>query len=739
MNRFPLKHLLPPALLLASALGGQTLTFVDGATPLRVLVPTSEPPAAWRTDAGFSDASWTAGTGGAGYERGTGYEGLIRVDVGAAMYRESGTPDRTCLVRVRFNVDASQRSDLRRLTLRMRYDDGFIAWLNGVRIAENLAPADPAFDSRAMENHESGTDPELFDVTDHLDALREGVNLLAVQGFNVSSNSSDFLVDAGLTGEAGSSSGLTSNLPIVLIDTRGQGIPSDRKITADMGVVDNGPGARNAEDDPFGGFAGLIGIETRGSTSQSYPKKQYAFETRNPDGSSLNTALLGMPAENDWILYAPFTDRSLMRDVLVYRLSNAMGRYAPRSRYCELVLNGEYRGVYVLLEKIKRDRNRVAVSELRPEENAGDSLTGGYIIKVDKWDGENVDGFWSERRTPDGVLHRVFYQYHYPKPDSITGAQRAYIQGFIADFETLMAGPGFADPVTGYAAMIDTDTFVDFFILNEICKNVDGYRLSTFFHKDRDSEGGKLRAGPVWDFNLAFGNANYYDAWDTDDWEIDQLMDQTGGDFAPPFWWPRLVHNRGFAAQARARWEQLRGGLLAADAVNAMIDAIADTLDEAQARNFDLWPGPGEPGIGFWPVPDIFYTFESYADEVGYLKEWLGQRLEWMDDAIRTMAPVREPENPGLPVSLELRQNFPNPFNASTAIPFLLPRRSRVRMRIFDSTGRLAAVAGGGEIFPAGRNQILFTAPQGWASGVYLVRMEADTFGTATSKILYLR
>ena len=133
------------------------------------------------------------------------------------------------------------------------------------------------------------------------------------------------------------------------------------------------------------GVPSLIGI----------PKKQYALETQDDLGNNLNVPLLGMPAENDWILYAPYSDKSLIRNVLAYKLSWDVGRYASRTRLCELVLNGDYRGLYVLMEKIKRDKNRVDISTLNPDEITGDDLTGGYIIKIDKSAGESVRGWYS--------------------------------------------------------------------------------------------------------------------------------------------------------------------------------------------------------------------------------------------------------------------------------------------------------------------------------------------------------
>lgn len=171
----------------------------------------------------------------------------------------------------------------------------------------------------------------------------------------------------------------SSNLPIVVINTNGQEIVDEVKITADMGIIYNGEGVRNYFSDSFNNYNGKIGIEIRGSSSQQFPKKQYAIETRDTSGNDLKVSLLGFPKESDWILFAPYNDKSLMRDVLTYRIASDMGRYASRSKFCEVVLNGDYVGVYVLLEKIKRDANRVNIKKLEAPDTSGYAVTGDML------------------------------------------------------------------------------------------------------------------------------------------------------------------------------------------------------------------------------------------------------------------------------------------------------------------------------------------------------------------------
>ena len=426
----------------------------------------------------------------------------------------------------------------------------------------------------------------------------------------------------------------SSNLPIVVLNTNGQIIPDENKIEIDMGIIYNGSGQRNYLADPFNEYDGKIGIEVRGSSSQGFPKKQYGFETRDDEGNNLNVPLLGMPEENDWILYAPYSDKSLLRNFITYNLSRKTGRYASRTCFCELVINDDYKGVYILLEKIKRDNNRVDISKMDSDDIAGDSLSGGYIIKIDKWTGSNNDGWVSEFPPYPGAWQDIIYQYHYPKPDEIVTQQKDYIQNVIYEFENFM------DQRTGdimdqsYEDFIDVDSFIDFFIINEIAKNVDGYRLSTFMFKDRESKGGKLTMGPVWDFNLGFGNANYYEGWVTSGWQMQNIL--YSDYYLTPFYWNKLFEDSEFYKRLTMRWLSFRQTILSNDSILGLIDQTVEYLDESQQRNFQRWPI-----LGVWVWPNYFVG-NTYAEEIAFLKNWIEDRLAWMDANLVAPAVINE-------------------------------------------------------------------------------------------------
>lgn len=419
----------------------------------------------------------------------------------------------------------------------------------------------------------------------------------------------------------------SSNLPIIVIETEGgASIPDDPKIPATMGIIYNGEGEINYLTDPFNEFEGLIGIEIRGSSSATFPKKGYGVETWKPDMTNLNVSIFDWPADNDWVLYAPYSDKSLIRNVLTYKLGNEMGQYAPRTKLVEVVLNGEYIGVYVFTEKIKVNPGRVDIDELHSTDLDATSITGGYILKVDKTTGGGVVAWTSPHPQAAPATGPVRYQLHDPSLDSLHPSQLAYLQNYVTAWEDALASVDFADPVLGYRPYIDVASFIDFMIVNEISKNVDGYRISTFLHKERDDKGGKLKAGPLWDFNLAWGNANYCQGGLTTGWEIYfNNVCGGGGSLNNPFWYNRMTLDPEYNHELHCRWLELRQDILHTDSILAFIDEQAAYLADAADRNFIKWQT-----LGNYVWPNNFIG-DTYEEEIGYLKSWTIDRMNWLD------------------------------------------------------------------------------------------------------------
>ncbi len=228
-----------------------------------------------------------------------------------------------------------------------------------------------------------------------------------------------------------------SNLPIIIINTNGNEIYDDVKTSADLKIIYNGLGIENDITDVPKEYNGKIGIEYRGSSSLGFPKFPYGFETRDETGEDNSVSLLGMSKESDWTLNASYNDKSMMRDGLAYILAGDVMDYAPRVRYSEVMINDEYQGIYLLVEKIKRDKNRVDIAKLEPTDNDGDALTGGYIIKLDKETGSNSGQGWISPFKPyTNAWQNTFFQFDYPKDSLITQAQKEYIINFMNKAET---------------------------------------------------------------------------------------------------------------------------------------------------------------------------------------------------------------------------------------------------------------------------------------------------------------
>ena len=464
-----------------------------------------------------------------------------------------------------------------------------------------------------------------------------------------------------------------SHLPILHVRTSVP-IPDEPKITGTLSVIDNGPDALNRPSDPATGYDGFIGIESRGQTSQNWPKRSFSVETRKADGDNNNVALLGLPKENDWVLYAAYYDKTLLRNVLTYHLGRRLFPYAPRTRFVELLVNDSYRGVYILTEKIKRDDARVDIVKLKPEDTDGDALTGGYLLKIDKGTDSTGFNFFNSNYLPAPPNPSpIDVLYHDPKADELTPTQRSYIQDYFHAFEAALAGPDFTDPTVGYPAYVDLDSWVDYLILNEVARNLDAYRVSTYFYKRRDSAGGRLHMGPVWDYNFAYGSARFCGSEATTGWAYD-FNDVCPQDrWLVPFWWKRLLEDPAFDRAVRLRYAELRQAVLATDSLHLFLDERVADLDAAAERNWARWPGFSY----LYPFPTV-----TYQGGVDSLKNWLDRRLQWLD-AEWQLPPEVAPDDP------ETLQLVGGNGPASFAVQYALRTESPLTLRVHDLAGRL--------------------------------------------------
>ena len=423
-----------------------------------------------------------------------------------------------------------------------------------------------------------------------------------------------------------------SNLPIVVIETDGHvNIPDEPKVLGTMKIIWHQDGSRNYMTDidnpEFLNYNGRIGIERRGTSSQNLQKKPYGLETLQSDNvTNNNVSILGMPKENDWVLNALAFDQTGMRDVIAYELSEKLGQYAARRVYCEVVINDDYKGLYLFMEKIKADDNRVNIEKMDNTCNSYPEVTGGYITKTDKTTG-NDPVAWSMQCYGSGWWAQTAdFIHHYPKPSDITNAQHNYIKNYFTNLAS-KAGSHNTSIEDGIPAIIDIPSFVDFMIIAEFTSNVDVYQYSTFFHKDKK---GKLRAGPVWDYNLAFGhdefgNRSLYYVWQFDN------NDNTG-----PKFWKDLFDTDMFRCYLAKRWFEvtLEGNPLDYNAICNRIDELDELIQEGVVRDNQRW-----------------HKMTQHASEVQSLKTWIQQRINWLNTNIGSCDACSDIDLPPLVIS----------------------------------------------------------------------------------------
>lgn len=337
------------------------------------------------------------------------------------------------------------------------------------------------------------------------------------------------------------------------------------------------------------GYEGAIGIKLRGNSSLSFNQKKYTFETRNENGKDSVVSLLGLPAHSKWVLLAPYNDISMMRDPLAFQLWRDMGHWGPRTVMCELMLDGEYRGIYILAEAIKRGEERVPISKLKKSDVSGRELTGGYMLRIDAYDEDDVTFASKIPGIGDGIMNsQITWSIIYPKKENLQPEQLAYIQNYVDTVEQVIQSDYFADPKKGYARYIDVPSFVDYFIHSELSLNADGYKRSAYFYKEKlhaDGSGGKLCAGPVWDYNLAYGNCNFCNANNLEAWCFE------GGNTNPtPAFWQRLLQDPAFRRAVKERYFQLRKDVLSNQRLFQYIDNHAHLLAKSVDHHFETFP-----------------------------------------------------------------------------------------------------------------------------------------------------
>jgi len=416
-----------------------------------------------------------------------------------------------------------------------------------------------------------------------------------------------------------------THLPIVSINTNGASIPGARgqkeMLRSDLNLFDTQGENNYLTDEPA--LSTLADIRYRGNSSLHFDKKSYLVKLVHADGTENEQEVAGMPAHDNWVLNGPFLDKTLMRNYLGMNISAEIMGYAPRVRFVELFVNEQYQGVYVMMETISQGTERVNISSYKD----GDPFTS-YILRIDRGDtpDNELDNFskYIKRIPPNTETNRYMMNVEYPATRKLTPALKEYIERDFSKFEKSLYSYDYDDDDYGYESFIDTQSFVDFFIINEFFQNYDAAIYSTYFHKDIR---GKIHIGPVWDFNNAFDN--YMEA----------VHDGTGFALHDRTWYFMLTKEKAFVDAIVHRYKTLRKSILSDDYLINYIDETAAYLGDARHRNFEVW------GYSFDPSKLTYHSLlqpierniKSYEQAIEQLKGFIKKRGGWMDEHIETL------------------------------------------------------------------------------------------------------
>lgn len=383
-----------------------------------------------------------------------------------------------------------------------------------------------------------------------------------------------------------------------------------------------------------------MGIELRGRSTRGYPKKPYSIELQTAMKTGNPQALFGMPPEADFALLACWLDRTCLRTALAFHLANEMRTpfnggtlWHPRLEFIELFMKDQYYGTYNWVERVKKDRYRVNIPAPAKDMAAGD-ITGGYMLRIEfVGRGEITIAGKTYNRDFTVSPSQQVWTYFYPRVEDITEAQKAYIKDWATRFEAAANGADREDPEKGYRKFIDVRSWVDYMLVRELAREVDSYRLSFYMMKLPDSMGGKVYAGPQWDFDRGFGNANYYDAnkpeggWSFEGPPRPAKKGEEAATFAK-----NIFKSPSFQKELACRWKEVRKTFMTTAHINAQLDKWDTIWTKPQERDEAKWKLAGT-------YTDSIPTHRLYKTALSGLKTWNEKRIAWMDSQLNPKCP----------------------------------------------------------------------------------------------------
>lgn len=422
---------------------------------------------------------------------------------------------------------------------------------------------------------------------------------------------------------------LCTHLPLVVIDTGGAEIPGmpvkqedgtetftttdtgEAMLSARIAVMDDATRNHHPSDEPDLETDTLIRV--RGNSSRHFDKKSYLLRFTDEDGKYKDHEVMGMDAHYEWALYGPYLDKTLIRNYMWYNIAGEMMSYAPNVRFCEVILNGEYQGLYVMVETITNGEDcRVKVSE--PVDNTPET---GYVLRLDRGSSNELKNLYnfSYYTYRIGTFNNPIVNIVYPKSGALTEEMADAIEQELSDFEKTLYSYDYDSEVYGYKTWIDTLSFIDYFIINEFTCNYDAGTLSTYLYKDI---GGKYKMC-IWDFNSA-----------CDNYELSTTLPHHF-ELQNTVWFYMLTKDEEFVEQIINRYHSLRESWLSDAYLQEYIDEVIDFLGPAIQRNFQVW---GYTFEEYLPLDPEERNPDTYEDAVQQMKDFITERGEWMDEHI---------------------------------------------------------------------------------------------------------
>lgn len=411
----------------------------------------------------------------------------------------------------------------------------------------------------------------------------------------------------------------STHLPIIVIETNGQEIPGqiggdidpneliNTYIQAEMQIIDQKNVLNTLDSEPD--VKEKINIRVRGNSSRSYEKLGYLFKFINDDGTEKDLEVLGMEKHSTWVLNASYIDKTQMRNYMWYNLSGEIMEWAPDAKFCEVFLDGEYQGIYTVIEKVSTGEGRIQVTE------ANDKLAEtSYILELDRnsvnttaW----VDSFTFYCGMREYEEQQISIEY--PGKMKLTTDMVDTITKEISHFEKAIYSYDYTSKKYGYYNYIDIDSFIDYFLIGEITRNFDMGRYSTYIYKDIN---GKLKLC-VWDFDNCCNNY------------LPDPFDMTGFSMHVKPWYEMICKDKEFIERVIERYWELREDILSDENIVKKITEIEAYLGCAIDRNYIKW------GIVFEPEGDDFASvgrpLASYEEAIAQYTNSLLGRLKWLD------------------------------------------------------------------------------------------------------------